>query len=146
MSRAPAPIPSGASPVFGVEDDRSLEVVDGRCVVCRADEIPPGARRIFAVGGARGIGVFNVDGRFFAVRNVCPHKGGPLCRGRLRPHVVGPEVNRIAFEREGEILKCPWHQWEFDLRTGWSLYAPRMRVKTFPVLVENGHVVVVVDA
>ena len=144
MSRA-GPVPAGAKPVYGVEDDRPLEVVNGRCVVGRADEIPPGSRRVFAIGGARGIGVFNVEGRFYAVRNVCPHKGGPLCRGRLRPHVVGPEVNQIAFEREGEILKCPWHQWEFDLQTGWSLYSPRLRVKTYPVLVENDRIVVVVD-
>jgi nitrite reductase/ring-hydroxylating ferredoxin subunit len=138
-------VPHGTRPVFGVEDDRPLSVVDGRCVLCPVEEIPPGTRRIFAFGGARGIGVFNVGGEFFAVRNVCPHKGGPLCRGRLRPHVVGPEVNRIAFEREGEILKCPWHQWEFDIRTVWSLYAPRLRVKTYPVSVEDGRVVVVLE-
>ncbi|MGH2459727.1 MAG: Rieske (2Fe-2S) protein [Chloroflexota bacterium] len=140
---APA-FPAGAKPVYGVDDDRPLAVVDGRCVVCRVDEISPGSRRIFSIG-ARGIGVFNVGGQFFAARNVCPHKGGPLCRGRVRPHVVGPEVNRIAFEREGEILKCPWHQWEFDLHTGWSLYAPRLRVKTYPVLIEAGQVVIVID-
>lgn len=138
-------VPPGTRPVFGVDDSRPLTVVNGRCVVCRVDEIPPGSRRIFVVGGARGIGVFNVDGRFFAVRNVCPHKGGPICRGRLRPHVVGPEVNRIAFEREGEVLKCPWHQWEFDLHTGWSLYAPRLRVKTYPVEIADDRLVLVLD-
>lgn len=133
-----------ARAVFNVEDDRSLVVANGRCVLCRVDELPPGKRKIFRVEG-RGIGVFNVGGTFYAVRNVCPHKGGPLCRGRLRPHVVSPAVTEIAFEREGEILKCPWHQWEFDLRTGWSLYAPRMRVKKYPVVVEAGQVVLVLD-
>jgi len=139
------PIPHGTRPVFGVDDDRPLSIIDGRCVLCRADEIPPGSRRVFPIGGARGVGVFNVGGRFYAIRNVCPHKGGPLCKGRLRPHVVAPGVNQVAFEREDEILKCPWHQWEFDLRTGWSLYAPRLRVKTYPVRVEGDHLVLILD-
>ncbi len=134
----------GTVPVTeAVEDQRSLTVVDGRCVLCRADEIPPGSRKIFSIGGGRGIGIFNVNGTFYAIRNVCPHKGGPLCRGRLRPHVAGPEVGAFEFEREGEILKCPWHQWEFDLQTGLSLYAPRLRVKTYPVRVEDGHLVLI---
>ena len=127
--------------VFGVEDDRPLTVVDGRCVLCPVAELPPGTRKIFAVGGARGIGVFNIDGAYYAVRNICPHKGAPVCYGRLRPHIVSPEVGEFAFEREGELLKCPWHQWEFDLRTGWSLYAPRLRVRTYPVTVEDGYLV-----
>jgi nitrite reductase/ring-hydroxylating ferredoxin subunit len=127
----------GPISVFGVEDDRPLAVVDGRCALCPVEELPPGSRKIFAVGGARGIGVFNVGGRFYAVRNVCPHKGAPLCRGRLRPHIVGDAAGDFAFERDGEILKCPWHQWEFDLATGWSLYAPRLRVRTYPVTIED---------
>lgn len=135
--------PGGAQPIHGVEDDRPLTVRDGRCVVCRADEIRPGQRRIFAVGGRGGIGVFNVGGEYFAIRNRCPHRSGPLCRGRIRPHVVSPRVNQYAFEREGEILKCPWHQWEFDLRTGHSLYDPRMRVQTYPVVVEGDDLILV---
>ena len=136
-------VPTGAVPVFDVDDDRPVTVVDGRCVLCKVDEIPAGKRRIFRVGGRGGVGVFNVGGTFYAIRNRCPHKGGPLCRGRLRPHVVGPAVNRYDFEREGEILKCPWHQWEFDLRTGLSLYGPKVRVQTYPVAVEDDHVVLI---
>ena len=136
----------GTVPVTdAVEDHRPLTAVAGRCVLCRADEIPPGSRKIFSIGGTRGIGVFNVNGHYYAVRNVCPHKSGPLCRGRLRPHVAGPGVGEFAFEREDEILKCPWHQWEFDLKTGFSLYAPRLRVKTYPIQVEKGNLVLVLD-
>jgi nitrite reductase (NADH) small subunit len=131
--------------VFDVDDDRDLEVVNGRCRVCLVEELPPGTRRIFRIGGGRGVGVFNVSGRFFAVRNLCPHKGAPICRGRLRPHVVSPSVGEFVFERDGEILKCPWHQWEFDLATGRSLYAPRLRVKTYPVTIEGGHIAVHID-
>ncbi|MCC6626832.1 MAG: Rieske (2Fe-2S) protein [Chloroflexi bacterium] len=116
-------------------------MLDGRCRLCPVEELPPGSRRIFTGLGGYGIGVFNVAGRVSAIRNICPHKGAPLCYGRLRPHIVGATAGAFAFEREGEILKCPWHQWEFDLTTGWSLYAPRLRVRTYPVTVEDGWLV-----
>jgi 3-phenylpropionate/trans-cinnamate dioxygenase ferredoxin subunit len=141
----PPPFPTGAVPVYGVEDNRPLSIVGGRCVLCKVAEIPVGGRRIFEVGGRGGVGVFNVGGTYYAIRNRCPHRGGPLCRGRQRPHVVALDVNRYAFERESEVLKCPWHQWEFDLKTGWSLYDPKMRVQTYAVVVEDDQVVLVID-
>ena len=52
-----------------------------RHVVARVADIPPGERLIVDIAG-RSIGVFNVDGRFYALRNSCPHQGGPLCLGR----------------------------------------------------------------
>jgi 3-phenylpropionate/trans-cinnamate dioxygenase ferredoxin subunit len=140
-----SPFPTGAVPVYGVEDNRPLYVVEGRCVIGKVGEIPVGGRRIFEVGGRGGVGVFNVGGTYYAIRNRCPHRGGPLCRGRQRPHVVAPDVNRYAFEREYEVLKCPWHQWEFDLKTGWSLYDPKMRVQTYSVVIEDDQVVLVLD-
>ena len=51
-------------------------------VVATVDEIPPGERKIVELEG-RSLGVFNIDGEFYAVRNICPHQGAPLCEGRL---------------------------------------------------------------
>ena len=116
-----------------------------RYVVANRSEIPPGERRIVPVGGRGGIGVFNVDGSFYALRNRCPHKGGPLCQGRLRPHVVADAIYRVQQERGGEILKCAWHNWEFDLKTGVALYDPALRVKTYRVRVEHDEVVLYLD-
>lgn len=146
-AEAPASPPAPPRSVFGIEDDRPLKVEGGRCAVCSVEELPPGTRKIFTSIGmrGRGIGVFNVDGRYYAVRNLCPHRGAPVCYGRVRPHVVGPAVHAIEFEREGEILKCPWHQWEFDLATGESLYAEGVSLRTYPVVVEDGRVVVVLS-
>ncbi|MGH7911636.1 MAG: Rieske (2Fe-2S) protein, partial [Candidatus Dormibacteraceae bacterium] len=59
-----------------------------RHVVARADELPPGARHIVEVAG-RSIGVFNLAGDFIALRNRCPHQGGPLCQGRLSGFLIG---------------------------------------------------------
>src|SRR5262245_39775127 len=51
-------------------------------VVATTAEIPPGGRKIVEVAG-RSIGIFNAGGEFFALRNRCPHQGGPLCEGGL---------------------------------------------------------------
>ena len=91
-----------------------------RYVVARAEELPDGARKIVSVDN-REIGVFNIGGRYYALRNNCPHKNGPLCRGRLRPLVISSGVYQIDYQQEGLVLKCPWHQWEFDLATGQAL-------------------------
>lgn len=115
-----------------------------RYVVSAVDDLPPGERRIVPAGGRGGIGVFNVGGRFYALRNRCPHKGGPLCHGRLRPHVTANEVYSVE-HREKQVLKCAWHQWEFDLESGIALYDPRMRVKTYQVEIEEGLVVLYLE-
>ncbi|HLH73239.1 MAG TPA: Rieske (2Fe-2S) protein [Chloroflexota bacterium] len=108
----------------------------GRHVVCAVSELPPGERKIVEVEG-RSIGVFNVKGSFYAVRNRCPHKGAPLCNGLVKGLVLGPEPYHYVIEREGEILKCPWHGWEFDLTNGRSIYNPhKIRVKSYDVTVE----------
>ena len=107
-------------------------------VVATLDEIPPGGKKIVEVAG-RSIGVFNVGGEFFALRNRCPHQGGPLCLGKLSGFVVSPVPGKYEYSRAGEILKCPWHGWEFDIRTGQSYCDPkRFRARAYPVNVEPG--------
>lgn len=82
----------------------------------------------------RSIGVFNVGGEFFALRNACPHQGGPLCQGVLSGFVVPGAPGEYRYVRRGEILRCPWHGWEFDLRSGQSYFDPaRNRVRTYSV-------------
>jgi 3-phenylpropionate/trans-cinnamate dioxygenase ferredoxin subunit len=100
------------------------------------DEIPPGGRKIVDVGG-RSIGVFNLGGEFFALRNTCPHEGGPLCVGPLCGLVSSQRPGEYEFSRQGEIVRCPWHGWEFDIRTGQSWFDPRkVRVRRYEVTVE----------
>jgi nitrite reductase (NADH) small subunit len=116
----------------------------GRHIIARLDEFPPGTRRLLPIGGTAGIGVYNIDGRFYAVRNICPHEGAPLCRGPQRAYVRAERVgNRFTYvyERESEIIVCPWHEWEFDVTTGRALHDPKQRVKTYFVTVEEDEVV-----
>ncbi len=113
--------------------------------VGKVQDLPSGSRKIVAFGGRSGIGVFNVNGKFHAVKNVCPHQGGPLCQGRLRPHVRSSGPYHVTWEREGEILKCPWHNWEFDLKTGRALYDSRLRVRKYRVTIEGDEVYLNLD-
>jgi len=99
-------------------------------------ELPPGARTIVSVDG-RSIGVFNVGGRFYALRNLCPHRRAPLCLGRLRGLVTSDGPYQVRVERDGEFIACPWHGWEFDLTTGRALPDPRVRLRLYPVSVED---------
>jgi nitrite reductase/ring-hydroxylating ferredoxin subunit len=113
-----------------------------RFVVGTVDEIPPGSRKVIVVNG-REIGVFNVNGEYFAVLNRCPHQGGPLCSGRQTGFLVAPTPGDYQFTRPGEVIRCPWHGWEFDLRTGQSWCEPaRVRVRRYDVSVQSGDTLV----
>jgi 3-phenylpropionate/trans-cinnamate dioxygenase ferredoxin subunit len=92
-------------------------------IVATVDEIPAGKRKIVDVAG-RSIGVFNVGGEFFAVLNRCPHQGGPLCLGNTHGFLRSAGVGEYRYSRPGEVLRCPWHGWEYDLRTGQSWFDP----------------------
>jgi len=122
-----------------------------RVVVGPAAAFPPGTRRLIVpFRGRAGIGVFNVNGRYYALRNLCPHKAGPLCTGRVSGRIVADtppttEHPNLDLVRDGEIIRCPWHLWEFDILTGVCLVDPKMRVKTYPVSIEDGDVVVYAD-
>lgn len=99
--------------------------------VGKVSEFTPGSRKIVNVSG-REIGVFFVNGEFFAVLNRCPHAGAPLCQGGLGGIAKASEPGVYEYSRAGEFIRCPWHSWEFDLRTGESSFDPdRVRAKTF---------------
>jgi nitrite reductase/ring-hydroxylating ferredoxin subunit len=107
-------------------------------VVAETGEIPPGGRKIVDVEG-RSIGIFNVGGEYLAVRNRCPHQGGPLCLGTLVGAVESPEPGVYRHSRPGEMIRCPWHAWEFDLRDGRSWFDPaKKRVARYDVAVVAG--------
>jgi 3-phenylpropionate/trans-cinnamate dioxygenase ferredoxin subunit len=114
-------------------------------VVGTLAEIPPGGRKVVEVEG-RSIGVFNVDGELFALRNRCPHQGGPLCLGVRSGLALATTPDDLRYVRRGEILRCPWHQWEFDIRTGQSWVDPaKTRVRRYDATVEPGSALLVAD-
>ena len=107
-------------------------------VVAAVADIPPGARKLVDVAG-RPVVVFNLEGEFFALNNRCPHLGGSLHHGVQTSLVQSDEPGEYKCSRPGEVVKCPWHGWEFDIRTGRSICEPtRVRARQYAVAVRRG--------
>lgn len=101
------------------------------------EDFPDGERRIIT-HGRLSIGVFRTQDDFYAVRNFCPHEGAELCRGPLTgTNLPIARSGEMQWGAEGFVLRCPWHAWEFDIRTGQSYTATKMRIKTYPVEVRE---------
>lgn len=128
-----ADMPEVQNTFFGEEVTKIM----ARHVVGPVKEIPPGTSKIVTVG-RRSIGVFNIKGEFFAIRNTCPHQFAPLCLGEVTGMVTSTGPGEMSYSRDGEIIRCPWHGWEFDIKTGRSIFNPhRVRVKSYEVSVEG---------
>ena len=113
-----------------------------RHAVAPTSEIPPGSRKLVTVKG-RPIAIFNLEGEYFGLLNRCPHQGGSLCEGPLIGLAQSTDPGEIEYTRLGEIIRCPWHGWEFDIRTGQSYCDPeRIRTKAYPVQTAPGKTVV----
>jgi nitrite reductase/ring-hydroxylating ferredoxin subunit len=91
--------------------------------VARAEDLPPGTLRAATLGDEE-ITVAHCDGGFYAVQGHCLHLQGPLAEGRL----------------EGCVLTCPWHGWQYDVRTGQNEFDLAIQLRTYDVQVENGEV------
>jgi nitrite reductase/ring-hydroxylating ferredoxin subunit len=110
-----------------------------RYEVCPVREFPPGESKIIEINeGAYSIGVFNIDGEFYALANVCPHQLAPLCEGRITGEIVSDGVGEYDLIREGEIIQCPWHGWKFNIKDGTSVFNPhKVRTRTYEASVEK---------
>lgn len=106
-------------------------------VVGTVDQIPPGDRKLVEVRG-RPIAIFNLDGDFFGILNRCPHQGASLCKGQIVGLVESDEPGTYNFSRQNEIIRCPWHGWEFDIRTGKSRCEPdKIKATQYSVTVND---------
>ncbi len=95
----------------------------------RTDDIPAGTHKVISTD-AGDIAIFNLDGEFYAIEDVCTHDGGELASGRC----------------EGDQVICPRHGARFCIRTGKVLSPPACEdVETFPVHTDNGMIFVDID-
>lgn len=91
------------------------------------EQSPPEGGGTVANFGDTMVALFRIEGRYYALANACPHKGGPLGEGQVKGHTV----------------ICPWHGWTWDVRTGTNVRMPALRkVACFPVIEENGEIFV----
>jgi nitrite reductase (NADH) small subunit len=109
------------------------------------DEFPVGKFRIVTIDGKE-IGILRMqDGEVHAVRNICPHKTAPVCRGYLGGTWPPSDAGELQYSRQGEVLVCPRHGWEFDVRTGLELFNERpSRLLKYQTRVEENEVLVTV--
>jgi nitrite reductase/ring-hydroxylating ferredoxin subunit len=93
--------------------------------VCKAGEVKAGCGKSIEING-KAVGVFNIDGRFYAINDVCGHRGGPLAEGEL----------------DGTTVICPWHGWRYNVTTGENELLPSLPTEKFEVKVEEDDVLV----
>jgi nitrite reductase (NADH) small subunit len=110
---------------------------------CRLDEIPDGAMKAVRVDG-RELVLVRKGERVFALRDICPHQGTRLSTGTVSSAIRSNGVGEYSLEQRGQIVRCPWHNWEFNAEDGRCLHDPQVRVATYPVRVEDGQVLVTV--
>ena len=109
--------------------------------LCKGDDIPVGEMRVFQVGRQEVAVARIATDRFHAFKNRCPHQGAPLGKGDLTGTFLPSDVGVYQWGREMEIVRCPWHRYEFDVTTGRSLHDPEgCRVAPFRVEVNQGFV------
>jgi nitrite reductase/ring-hydroxylating ferredoxin subunit len=116
------------------------------CFVAKVGEMPDGDRRIVAVSGKE-IGVFRHGGNYYAYSNYCLHQGGPACEGVLIARVeeiIGPDhtYQGQRFSREHMHFVCPWHGYEYDMKTGECVADPRLRLRKYEVVVRDEYIYV----
>ena len=93
------------------------------------------------------VAVFRLDGEFYAWLNLCPHMGGPVCQGKMIAKVdeiiAEDRTSRgMAFSKTRMHIVCPWHAYEFDIRTGVHPGNSRARLRKLPVAISEGDVIV----
>ena len=107
-----------------------------------AEELHREGRRVVEVEGRR-VGIVSVGDRFYAMHDRCPHKGASMCAGTVSGTFVASAPQEYVYGRHDQVIRCPWHGWEFDLETGRSMLEPkRVGIKVYRVSVDDGEVVV----
>lgn len=113
-----------------------------RIPVATVEELQERKRLVVEAKGIK-IGVFWVKGRYYAYRNLCPHAAAPVCEGPVCGTRLPSNVYEYIQGRDDEILRCPWHGWEFDLETGKHLAGESLKLRGYETAVEDGWVYVV---
>jgi nitrite reductase (NADH) small subunit len=93
--------------------------------VCKTSDVKEGYGKSIEVNG-KAVAVFNVEGNFYAINDICAHRGGPLGEGEL----------------DGKTVICPWHGWRYDVTSGVNEFVPDLPAQKYEVKVEGDDVLV----
>ena len=108
--------------------------------VCGSGELAPGAMRPVSLGRLPVVVIRLDDGSLHAFVNRCLHQGAPLSAGRLGPRTIADEVGEYRLDESAPVLRCPWHGYEYDVRTGCTLIDPARRLRALPVTERDGSI------
>ncbi|MEM1282759.1 MAG: Rieske 2Fe-2S domain-containing protein [Chlamydiota bacterium] len=93
-------------------------------ILAKVSDVPLGRSISVMTSDEREIALFNVEGTIYALENQCPHAGGPLAEGDVKDGIV----------------TCPWHAWEFNLKTGMCINAPNHCAAIIPISIEGDNI------
>jgi nitrite reductase/ring-hydroxylating ferredoxin subunit len=114
-------------------------------VVAVKEDVLEGGRVVVDVGGVE-VGIFRIGGRLYAWENRCVHAGGPVCQGKLMNRVVerlDPGKRSLGDDFSDELhIVCPWHGYEYDVRTGEHPADSRLRLRRVDVEERDGEILV----
>jgi len=115
-------------------------------LVCKDGEIADGGVRVITAGEVE-IGVIRHGGKYYAYRNHCPHQGGPVCEGVRMPQVldvIAPDRTFLGqdYNRNDMHIVCPWHGYEFNIRTGCHQGSSRFRLRKADFSIREGEIYV----
>ncbi|HXG50717.1 MAG TPA: Rieske (2Fe-2S) protein [candidate division Zixibacteria bacterium] len=105
--------------------EKGMEPMGSFVKVCKTTDIPDGKARSVEVNG-KTIAIFNLQGQFYAINDVCGHRGGPLSEGEL----------------DGKIVICPWHGWRYDVTSGANELVPDLPTEKFELRVDGEDILV----
>lgn len=88
--------------------------------VAGTGDVAPGHGIVAEVNG-KTLAIFNVEGTFHAIDNTCLHRGGPLGEGEV----------------EGDVVTCPWHGWQYNIKTGSCVNNPAAKIQRYEVKVDG---------
>ncbi len=107
--------------------------------VATTDEVPDHGCKLIPYRKHE-IGLFHENGAYYAVLNYCPHAGAPICRGEVEAPLTASADGTYTVETDRPVLRCPWHHWEFELKTGAPVCDIKQKLKTFEVVVEGNNI------
>ncbi|WP_439886837.1 Rieske (2Fe-2S) protein [Pseudomonas sp. MBLB4123] len=107
-----------------------------KVLACKTHEVASGQQKIVKLGHLP-VGIFNVGGEYHAMLNVCPHRGAALCEGPQCGTTQDTAHYEFIYGQRDDLVRCAWHGWEFEIKTGEFLVDRRIKAKTYPVSVEG---------
>jgi 3-phenylpropionate/trans-cinnamate dioxygenase ferredoxin subunit len=110
-------------------------------VICDGEDLAPGQMVSAKLGPMPIVVVRTDDGQLFGLLDKCLHMGGQLSKGKLLLAQNGQQCGEYVEEQGRFVVKCPWHGYEYDLKTGATLFDDDLKLRTFAIREENGQIV-----